>query len=625
MLSQPTEPTTPVRSLPPSVDPASSARSRISGIRLPPQDLADVIQSMSIRQDSTLHERRLERSSRRASGQNSARSSRPQSRAPSRPLSRAHTPTRRRLSDHLTLRRRRRSSTGALYESAYAGQISKGFLRAFSRALLRDQLRKSPEKVVNPEYEVLDKDLSLSPVDLPIELDYSLPLPADDVMKSPEVIRSPVIVREQQLIEHKKEPEKPAFKSYLERILESRNRANNAFHLLYDTVSMGELTRHEGLHALINTSKFVIENTLSGLPEYSLEHATLLTLKLADPVAFGNEHYSDNDFSEKENIPDLLQFRVRDDTSSRLDTVVSPLEPILPYPEVSDRDVHETPRVESEPRWEIPQTEFVTPIQTQTFDKEPSEDLFINDDFNEVEPQQPDDILSPSGLILGHFTIDNDDIEEDEHFASQPNILSDTEVTQPEKQAHVAKPLMTVRPRVRTTSAMVPKTLMRGFVALAQNIPHLHNRMSPPRKKKRGGIMSSELMQLITAKSHEFLGQVMLDLTAYAQHRNSDEIDLSDAVLYLQRIKPHDPNPGGVSSLSNLAHTLFPLEALVSLDNSFQELAKRKAQQLKKKKNKVEEAVVEDVYEIDTYVKEPSVDLQDADETDSDSDASYTE
>ncbi|CAI5756526.1 unnamed protein product [Candida verbasci] len=79
-------------------------------------------------------------------------------------------------------------------------------------------------------------------------------------------------------------------------------------------------------------------------------------------------------------------------------------------------------------------------------------------------------------------------------------------------------------------------------------------------------------IKLIQEKSDTFLNNLMMDLSAYAQHRKSNEVSLIDVLLYLKRIKFADKNNGNdmtaeVDKISELAQSFLPLECLIALDN----------------------------------------------------------
>ena len=59
-----------------------------------------------------------------------------------------------------------------------------------------------------------------------------------------------------------------------------------------------------------------------------------------------------------------------------------------------------------------------------------------------------------------------------------------------------------------------------------------------PKKRVKQNRLSASAVQLVTAKSNEFLQQLMVDLEAYAGHRQSNKINIQDALLYLNRIRP---------------------------------------------------------------------------------------
>lgn len=555
MLRSQTEPSTPLRNIV-SVDTnlanySAPLRSRISAIHLPPQELLQVLSGLSLRRSSVAPEG----PSSRKSGNNSRRSSYTRS----RPTSQGHTPTRR-LSDHLNIRRRRRSSTGIVYDAGYVGPVTKGFLRAFSRALLQEHHVDSPEDEV---YKALDEQHQrqlTSPAELTNEFDFSLPLPSDDVMMSPYIPPQVAEAKVKQVPE-----EKPVFKSYLERILEGKNRRKATLLSMFDRDSPGDMTS-TGVSAVINTSKFFIENTLSGLPEYSGALDLLsLDLRLAEPVAFGNhnDESDSSEYSEKENLILTKVTGLR--RSSFLDDAIVTPQTLgnLPLGSIDQLDI---------PRWEsvlFDQAKMITP----NMDNVP-----LDDHLNEIGESDLSGDSPQEGFILGHFTIDDDHIQDFDFLQPhQTDDLNEEEVNENnspqensfEVQAPVTRKLLANKRQLPTAErGSIPKSLVRGVVSVARG---QREHRSPPRKRVRKDRIPPPLMQLIASKSNEFLQQVMLDLEAYAGHRHSDQINIQDAVLYLNRIKSYGPSSSTIDNISVLAQSVFPLELLVSLDNSIQE------------------------------------------------------
>lgn len=596
-----TEPSTPLRNI--ALVSANVAnysaplRSRVSPVYLPPQELLPVISGMSLRQASIPPED----PPKWRSGANSRRSSY----SLSRPTSQGHTPTKRRLSDHLTIRRRRRSSAGMVYDAGYVGPVTRGFLRAFSRALLSEN-HDSEDEVYKALDEQHQRQLT-SPADMRNEFDYSLPLPDDDVMMSPYERTAHVNILPESLQKldtetlRKSEPNKsekqesqkaalgkPVFKSYLERILESRNRKHT-----HASMFEPELTNH--VHEVINTSKFVIENTLSGLPEYSSsQNALSQDFQLAEPVAFGSmsDTYDSNNSSDKENIPHP---RMRRHSGLGESTATVPLG-------VSDVS-HWGPV-------ELDSSSIMAPTLGNPFGAELNESLEEDDIDNvgsmdldsmdmqnighldQFESVQPDHIdpdvenngnvgqdldLSMEGLVLGHFTIDNDDIDTNDadELHLQPALeVDNSSPTIPQKR--VLGPSLAPKRRKQGPQNAMPKSLVRGLVSLARNVP---GQDGPRPRGPTTDRIPPALMQQIAVKSNEFLHQVMLDLGAYAGHRNSNQITIQDAVLYLNRIKSHGRSASAVDNISVLVKSVFPLELLVSLDNSLQESVNKRIRQ----------------------------------------------
>lgn len=63
----------------------------------------------------------------------------------------------------------------------------------------------------------------------------------------------------------------------------------------------------------------------------------------------------------------------------------------------------------------------------------------------------------------------------------------------------------------------------------------------------------------------------MDDLKSYAEHRQSQTVDMKDVLLYLQRInfagKGSSTNETEIDRISELAQKFLPLENLIALDN----------------------------------------------------------
>lgn len=519
--------------------------------------------------------------------------------------SQMHTPTRR-LSGRLTVRRRRRSSTGMLYDAGYAEPVTKEFLRAFSRALVYDKKRLSPEDDKDEMYEALDEQhrmQSVSPNDIgqslksknltssallktmldqssqtaPSEFDFSLPLPLEP--------DSPVVTALNQSQEDVAQEAKPTFKSYLERILESRNKSlHKASH---KTQSMNfdpqDPVGHD-FNAVINASQFVIENTLSSLPELPATRTSpQMDLRLGDPVAFGvmDNVSSANDSSEKE---------IQEEKSMN----------------VASSSAHATPvatnafEFDALKEMEIPQWDSVL-FYTSQMDTPPKETLRVAEEVSQAAENDLDSELSPSGLILGHFTIDNEDISQMEHLQLQPAFADEEQAAESDSNSlsygEITPPRLPTQSTIPSEAAQVvsglrlPKSLVRNVVSLAQRIPTRFESVSPPKKKVKRNVLTSSALQMVTEKSNEFLQQLMGDLEAYAGHRQSKIINIQDAVLLMNRIRPHGDSVSQIEVTSRLANTIFPLETLVALNNSLQESGH-------KSERRRNEALKEDEYEI---------------------------
>lgn len=463
----------------------------------------------------------------------------------------------------------------------------------FSRALLQDNKEDTPEEAVYKALDEQHRRQLMSPAELVNEFDYSLPLPSDDIMMSPYQPSRPTDAMNSK--PKSDVPEKPVFKSYLERILENSNKHQVQLLSMFDSDSPRDLTSH-GVNAALDTSNFVIENTLSGLPEYSnTDDMHSLDLRLAEPVAFGNlSDASDSNFSsENENIQPVPALSARRSTFLD-DVIVTPNEyGEFPLGEINQLDI---------PRWDsVLTSKMVTPNLNIGR-------VEVNDDEQNVGSD-----LSSDGLIAGHFTIDNEEIKDHEFYLppdhigneqeesrTPPPLLEEPREVIAKRRTSLGPSLVSKRRFPTQEGGALPRSLVRGIVSVALNVSALGGNQSPPRKKPKIKRITLSLMQSITLKSNEFLQQVMLDLGAYAGHRNSSQINIQDVVLYLNRIKSYGPSRCTIDNISALAQSVFPLELLVSLDNSLQESANKRLRNRRRNKENDSDVLIYSIPSLET-------------------------
>lgn len=194
MLIPLTEPTTPLRSIRTLCHTPNNARlnrSRLSTIHLPPHELYGVLSEISLRKG---HFQRKRYQVNKNYASSFKRFSRPlpcrqtsvsTSSSPGRPLD-----------SHLTVRRRRRSSSGMTYESGYVENISKDFLRTVSRAIVRENgaqgdTNSAPAMTTTRLSSgsfagSMESSVNTNP-DLSRQFDQSLPLPSSNLLRTPNV------------------------------------------------------------------------------------------------------------------------------------------------------------------------------------------------------------------------------------------------------------------------------------------------------------------------------------------------------------------------------------------------------------------------------------------------------
>lgn len=387
---------------------------------------------------------------------------------------------------------------------------------------------------------------SVSPGTAPAsEFDHSLPLPHDDAMRLPELSAD----------EFREEKENPGFKSYLQQIMDARRRRGR---------KLGDELPSEQLQLALSTSHFVIANTISGLPEYMI--SDLDGTRLAEPVAFGDlltHHYSDgSDKDTVENVERSEEFEQR-----RSDFVSA-----------FDIDTGRDFSFQATPEHILHEVAGLSPgfsnMDDAAFDYSGADELPVGE--LDAALSDHDAAVHDDMLVLGHYTIADDEITGQSDAGDGLDAHADSEIAKSSDSDSMFSTRAAVSPsaipriesivplkRNRSESAAtLPRTLVKGFVSLAKHIA--------PLLRKRKKAMPAPLLQLILARSNEFLDLVMLDLEAYAGHRGSGRIAMKDAVLYLNRVRSRDA-VSEVQTITNLAHTIFPLEVLLALDSSLQE------------------------------------------------------
>lgn len=390
---------------------------------------------------------------------------------------------------------------------------------------------------------------SVSPGTAPAsEFDHSLPLPHDDAMRLPELSAD----------EFREEKENPGFKSYLQQIMDARRRRGR---------KLGDELPSEQLQLALSTSHFVIANTISGLPEYMMSE--LDGTRLAEPVAFGDlltHHYSDG--SDKDTVEHVER---SDEFEQRRNDFISAFDIDTRHGDLS---------FQATPDHILSDVAGLSPgfsnMDDAAFDYSGADELPVGEldaAFSDHSASIHDDLL-----VLGHYTIADDDIAGNSANALDVDVQTDTAKSSDSNSDGMFSTRAAVSPsaipridsistvplkRNRSESvATLPRTLVKGFVSLAKHIA--------PQQRKRKKAMPAPLLQLILARSNEFLDLVVLDLEAYAAHRGSGRITMKDAVLFLNRVRSRDA-VSEVQTITNLAHTIFPLEVLLALDSSLQE------------------------------------------------------
>ena len=207
------------------------------------------------------------------------------------------------------------------------------------------------------------------------------------------------------------------------------------------------------------------------------------------------------------------------------------------------------------------------------------ENLFISDQ-QLIDEEALD--ASENEIIQDEFFVDNDqlasifegiddDIEEDEstddndqEFGLEPGKSNRVHLTRiiPQKRKQSPVSSTGVDVSIRDVSYIVKS--IQAHKSLNANLP-LRKKFKKPKSLLR------EIVKSIQEKSNEFLDTLMDDLKSYAEHRQSQTVDMKDVLLYLQRInfagKGSSTNETEIDRISELAQKFLPLENLIALDN----------------------------------------------------------
>lgn len=593
-LSQ-TEPSTPIQR---AVSPERGSHSvpwRRS-IQLPPSVMPGILAQFS--KDSDQRPARARSSSRNRGGERSRSRSRHRSMSPrDTPIRRGRgrdTNRGRENPEDTPGRKRRRSSIitikdgQTVFDPKYVGAVTVDYLRFFCQVLMEERQTAGNEREdVDSERErrnIKDAtDLKTtsqsedSAVEPRNEFDHSLQIPSDsDVLHSPisarELVRSPILSIFQpespsanispaslptQSPSHPGiQPAKQPFKSYLERILEKQRQKKG---------------------------KTTMKSPILNAPENNVETPTegQSTNFVIDPKLSATPVNDENQEPEYDGGSDTgpAELDIDVDESSELDFRMDPVfeteeEEAEPEPLLNVRDsvvisnqqedVNRTPEYSFDHGFDTySPTKLVTPA-TSEFNY--SYDRAINSEAS----------TSPEGVIHEQYTLNNEDSEAILEQVSE-SVPDEWDITEPRPIARDRRPSIEWSriKRIKDTptkfsgSFDIPIRMIKGLV----NTARLHGFISgPPTKKKKLDRITTTTQDQIRQFSEEFLQSVVNDLEAYAGHRGSEEIGLSDVILYMNRLKGIEQrNESEVESISKLAQSFLPLELLISLDNSLSE------------------------------------------------------
>ncbi|CAX45034.1 conserved hypothetical protein [Candida dubliniensis CD36] len=190
---------------------------------------------------------------------------------------------------------------------------------------------------------------------------------------------------------------------------------------------------------------------------------------------------------------------------------------------------------------------------------------------------------SEKEIIQEEFFVDNDqsasifegidDNIGDEEETTDDNIQESEVERALVNRAHLARIIPQKRKQSPIPSTGVDVTIrdVSYIVKSIQAHNSLSTSLSSRKKFKKPKSLSKEIVKSIQEKSNEFLDTLMDDLKGYAEHRQSQTVDMKDVLLYLQRInfagKGNSSNETDINRISELAQKFLPLENLIALDN----------------------------------------------------------
>lgn len=601
-----TEPSTPLRNVV-RADPLAANYSlptfRDYGqrFRLPPPEIPSI-------SDILQQERKARDLSHPVNRSRSRSHSRSRPRTPNRRASDFHESSRRESEyrETVTSRRRRRSSmlttqSGQIvYDSTYVGPVTIDYLRFLCKVQIDETIaRERPPTPDIKENHIAKISQTQSPVSA-TDFDHSLPLPSDNFLKSPEQLRDILepsafevavnLLTEAVQVPQPAPPERTkslkVFMSYLERILEAqKNRSidKNASDSIPKNDTISSASPETIKLPLNDRTGLVIENRLVGTPAFD-------NLNLTNRTSVGFSDTNTGTLSRPSTEHNRLHQQFIIDTNDILASIDRSASTALNVTEYTPNDGYEIRNddqdVDAAPDFpNSPTNKFDKDFGAETAGtgevETPSWNGHQYSPSDIVTPPQeptlyPGDIAStsPKGVVHEQYVMNDDNYNSD----LQTGLLDDPingDISHLIDEPVEEGTLVNSRRVVRSASSKKPAQLadiplnkIRHLVKHIQHTSTTHGLNSPPRKKKRINRLAPATYSHIQKLSGDFLLSLGGDLEAYATHRGSSQILLKDVVLYLDRIRTAEKESTKLEVISNLAQDFFPLEHLISLENS---------------------------------------------------------
>ncbi|KAL6453332.1 hypothetical protein SBY92_004899 [Candida maltosa Xu316] len=227
-------------------------------------------------------------------------------------------------------------------------------------------------------------------------------------------------------------------------------------------------------------------------------------------------------------------------------------------------------------------TSLVESHQNNNIDASPL-DSDNRPDFSPQDAQQvtPEQSIISNGIYEQDNNVPRDDFLFDDSILGVNDDLNNeaeglfvSERPETQQRGELIRIIPQKRPRSESRGLEVAYADVSYIAKFIETQNFLEANLPVKKKSSKPRGFNKDIINTIRSRSNEFLDSLMDDLKSYANHRNSNEVEMKDVLLYLQRVKfasQQGTSSKGTERIVELAQRFLPLENLIALDNNLNE------------------------------------------------------